>query len=331
MNEPFSEMCWESLLTLAVAIKKSQEPIDFCTVTFGSKNCVILNAFPSPESGGPSAAFFLKPDFDRAIPGHVHAAFRVENFIQITEIVPSRLPEEITRMLKIYAPYCFASLYSRTWGRTFAVSHMAQTLDGRIATVTGDSKWIGSRGNFVHAHRMRALVDGILIGSKTLVKDRPQLTVRHVKGKNPCPIIVGSSPRVLNDLLRSRTDPVVFIGSNAALRNKRIKALHLNRKNGIIRCSDILKSLYSEGIFSIYIEGGSITASHFLEEGAIDILQLHLSPLMLGSGISSFSLPIIRTISAAVRFRDQIFVPVDNGMMFVGIPEPDRNKGELYG
>jgi riboflavin biosynthesis pyrimidine reductase len=153
------------------------------------------------------------------------------------------------------------------------------------------------------------------------------LTVRHVAGKNPCPVIIGSSYEDLGYLLEARMDPLILIGSNDEVHDQRVKSLSLNRINGVIQSPDILKALYSEGISSVYIEGGSFTTSHFLEDGSIDVLQLHLSPLMLGSGINSFNLPVILNISSAIRFKYQIYIPVDNGMMFIGLPEFNSKEG----
>jgi len=215
MKNAYSELCWESLLSIAETIKNSKERVEFCCVNFTRKGLVHLNRFPSKESKDLTAAFFLDSRNTKPIPDHIHAAFLIENIIRVSEMIPSRLPREFNEMIKTYAPYCFSSLYARDWDRAFGISHLAQTLDGRIATVTGDSKWIGSEGNFVHAHRMRALVDGILIGSKTLAKDRPQLTVRHVSGKNPRPIVIGSSPQILKYLIQNRAETIFFITSRA--------------------------------------------------------------------------------------------------------------------
>jgi len=321
-----NETCWESILSLAEEVKKAQKPIEFCSLTFGLKTSVHLNRFPPQKSKSLNAVFFLDPDKIKSVPDHIHGAFLITDVIQVSEIISSGLPKEFIQMIKTYAPYCFASVYAKRWKRAFAVSHLAQTLDGRIATVAGDSKWIGSRGNFIHAHRMRALMDGIVIGSKTLMKDKPQLTVRHVPGKNPCPVIIGSSLRILKCFLHDRNEPIFFVTSKTQVQDQRIRALVLDRINGIIKGSEILKSLYSQGIHSVYIEGGSFTTSHFLEDESVDVLQLHVSPLMLGSGINSFNLPVIQNISSAVQFRDSKFLPVDKGIMFIGIPDSNGTK-----
>ncbi len=92
----------------------------------------------------------------------------MQGLAQMTELNATTLPPAVRQMIRTYAPYCLASRYAKSWQRAFSVSHFAQPLDGRIATVDGHSQWIGGPGNLTHAHRIRALCDGILIGAKTM-------------------------------------------------------------------------------------------------------------------------------------------------------------------
>jgi diaminohydroxyphosphoribosylaminopyrimidine deaminase/5-amino-6-(5-phosphoribosylamino)uracil reductase len=221
-------------------------------------------------------------------------------------------------MLRVYAPYCFASLYAKRWRRAFAVSHFAQSLDGRIATASGDSKWIGGAANRRHAHRMRALCDGILIGARTLARDAPQLTVREVPGRNPTRIVVGASVENTDSLTRASADPVVLIGAQRPPTQAGSTVVTLRRDEGFFSSVQILKALYQRGIYSVYIEGGAITTSHFLRERCLDVVQLHISPMVLGSGVPAFSLPPIQRVTDSLRFVSSLYVPVDDGMMFIG-------------
>lgn len=88
--------------------------------------------------------------------------------------------------------------------------------------------------------------------------------------------------------------------------------------NGHIHGIDILKCLYEQGHDSVYIEGGAVTTSNFLRDRAIDIMQLHVSPQIFGSGISSITLPQIAKVQQAVRFAHSAFYMVGDGCMFVG-------------
>ena len=94
-------------------------------------------------------------------------------------------------VLRIYVPVCAARYFSPE--RSFVIAHMAQSLDGKVATENDNSKWIGNEANLVHAHRLRALVDGVLVGGATARQDLPSLSVRHVNGSNPARIVLSNS------------------------------------------------------------------------------------------------------------------------------------------
>jgi diaminohydroxyphosphoribosylaminopyrimidine deaminase/5-amino-6-(5-phosphoribosylamino)uracil reductase len=219
-------------------------------------------------------------------------------------------------------------LHARRLGRAFAVSHFAQSLDGRIATPAGDSKRIGSPSNLVHAHRMRALSGGIVIGSRTLRRDRPRLTVRYVEGRQPARIVLASSSEGLGGLARIEGGEVFLVGANGAAAPPGVTVVPLHSANGSIPTSEILRELFRRGIRSVYIEGGALTTSRFLREGNIDVLQVHISPLILGSGLSSFRLPPVADVASSLRLSDHAFTPVDDGMMIVGtVARPGRTEG----
>ncbi|MEM9987666.1 MAG: dihydrofolate reductase family protein [Bacteroidota bacterium] len=220
-----------------------------------------------------------------------------------------------------YLPYCFLSYQAQQLGRAISVSHFAQTLDGKIATLGGDSKWIGNQENLKHAHRMRALCEGILIGGQTLVVDQPKLTVRHVSGPNPRRVVLASKLPDLSPLLACLDDPVWVIGLAESELAGYPHGYWLPRQHhGRIDGNDVLRCLFEQGIHSVYVEGGSQTTSNFLADGAIDILQLHLAPLIFGSGLDALQLPTIQWVSESIKFETSTFLRVGDGMMFVGKP-----------
>jgi diaminohydroxyphosphoribosylaminopyrimidine deaminase/5-amino-6-(5-phosphoribosylamino)uracil reductase len=206
-------------------------------------------------------------------------------------------------------------------GRPFTVSHFAQSLDGRIATDEGDSRWIGCDENRVHAHRMRALCDGILIGARTLRTDQPALTVRHTEGPDPVRIVLGRASDV-GCLERAGPSPIFVVGDGDGdgdhPTSPQVQRVPLPRDNGLIATTSVLRELFAHGIRSLYIEGGSTTTSAFLAEGNIDVLQLHISPMIMGPGINSFSKPGIHSVTESVRFQRHLYQPIGDGVMFVG-------------
>jgi riboflavin biosynthesis pyrimidine reductase len=173
---------------------------------------------------------------------------------------------------------------------------------------------------------MRALLDAVLVGSRTLNLDRPQLTVRHVSGDNPARVVLGKNLAGLESLLRSSRDPVILIGGQAPPGVPCCLSLPLKGKNGFVPTGRILKELYKLGIHSVYIEGGAITASRFLQENRLDIVQVHIAPLILGPGLTGFLLPPAQRISQGLRFGAFSYTPIDDGVMFTGVPRPAEDK-----
>lgn len=247
------------------------------------------------------------------------------NWVQIRDLFRVELhlsrsvSTEERSFLQYYLPYSLLPLAAHRLQRAISVSHFAQTLDGKIATESGDSRWIGNPENLIHAHRMRALCDGILIGAQTLHNDQPSLTVRHVAGENPRRIVVGSSAKDFDCLWESSDDPILLVRKEQELDDERLSYVRVPSHNGRLNCLDILRCLYrQEGIAAVYIEGGAQTTSYFLQDEAVDIAQLHLSPQVFGSGISAIQLPEIEKVKEALVFEPFQIQPVGDSVMFVG-------------
>jgi riboflavin biosynthesis pyrimidine reductase len=101
-----------------------------------------------------------------------------------------------------------------------------------------------------------------------------------------------------------------------------VERVVLPHTDGRIATAAILAELYRNGVLSVYIEGGATTTSRFLAEGNIDVLQLHISPMIIGPGVSSFTSPSIDSVAESVRFGPHAYRPVGDGMMFVGRVAP---------
>lgn len=302
MTSELTHRCWKALLLLTRAVEAHAGPVDFCSVQIGKEQEVKINDVFPPSGNTPTVGIYFKSKPPAQLQGDT--VFRITRFIEVTQLNGDGLPQEEIRLMATYLPYCFLPVYARRWNRAVAVSHFAQSLDGRIATGSGDSKWIGNEDNRTHAHRMRAICRGVLIGSRTLKRDKPALTVRRVEGPQPRPILLGSTVKETNYLPRNGGPPPLILAP----------------ENGPLSPMNVLKSVYEEGISSVYIEGGSATTSRFLKEDAIDIVQVHISPMILGSGVPSFSLPPVQTIREARRFRAFRYEWVGDGVMFVGVP-----------
>ena len=308
---------WRGLLLLTKRIRESVEPIDFCFINFSaSKPEVHINRRPVPDASATLVLAIVNP---QAVIEHPQATvFYLEGLVMVLDY-EYKIEEEVIDFLGTYMPYCFLPILARQRKRAIAIAHFAQSLDGKIATLGGDSKWIGNEENLVHAHRMRALCDSILIGSRTLNADHPSLTVRLVEGENPRRVVLCSSASDFSSLQADTSSPVLVIGtgSDPCIENATYAQLSLG-KNGRIAGTDILQHLYTLGLHTVYVEGGSATTSHFLQERSIDILQLHIAPLIFGSGLESFSLPSIGTVDEAIQFDQFYYKPIGDTFMFVG-------------
>ncbi|HEX2694904.1 MAG TPA: RibD family protein, partial [Acidobacteriota bacterium] len=274
--------------------------------------------FRTYSRSGPVVAVLLDPALPVPPVSRADAVFSIDGLVQVRTVRAGGLPQAVLRLFKTFLPYAFSSMHARRLGRAFAVCHFAQSLDGRIATLAGDSRRIGSPSNLVHAHRMRALSDGVVIGSRTLRRDRPRLTVRYVEGRQPARIVLASSPEGLGALTGVQGGDVYLVSGNEETAPAGVKLVSFHGADGSIPTSAILRELMARGIRSVYIEGGALTTSRFLGEGNIDVLQVHISPLILGSGLSSFQLPPVHDVASSLRLAYHAFTPVDDGMMIVG-------------
>lgn len=214
----------------------------------------------------------------------------------------------VLSMAQVYLPVVLGTAAARGAGRVFVAGHVTQTLDGRIACENGQSKWIGNEADLRHAHRMRALLDGVMVGAGTALCDDPQLTVRHVEGPNPRRIVLSGRGRVLRRGagLRVFTPPgcdvVVDDTLDAQKHDPMASLIKVPSRSGTIEPSAILEVLRHRGIHSLYLEGGSTTVSSFLQARCIDLLQVHIAAMVMGSGLPSFVLPAVDHVQDSIKF-----------------------------
>lgn len=193
------------------------------------------------------------------------------------------IPADVTELLGPMKPH---------GERPFVVIKYAQSLDGRIATATGDSKWISSEEERAVAHALRARCDVIMVGVGTVLADDPSLTVRMVPGASPIRAILDSTLRipeaakVLND-----EGATLVITTERSTRDKR--DLVASKGAGVrlvSRCGQgvdlrsALKLLREMGVNSVLVEGGAKVITSLLKEGLVDRVIVSISPKLLGSG-----------------------------------------------
>lgn len=238
---------------------------------------------------------------------------------QTFELIGEEFPDDdCLAIFRLYLPLLLGRHHAEGAGRPFITAHVAQTLDGRIACLNGHSQWISNEANLQHAHRLRALHDAVLVGGRTVESDDPQLTVRRVEGKDPVRVALSGSASILTSGSKYRLfageGGLVLCSAEAAKRmpdgNKIDGVRVLPLKSTIdsrIAPDDVCDALFREGLHSIFLEGGGLTVSRFLESRLIDLLHVHIAPLVLGSGVSSFTLPEVKKIQEGRRFRMRHF------------------------
>jgi len=185
------------------------------------------------------------------------------------------------------------------------VGQIGQSLDGRIATATGHSKYINGPAGLDHLHRLRSLVDAVVIGVGTALADDPQLTVRRVAGPHPARIVIDPNGRLPPSAKVFTKDGVRRLlvtaeGATCSLASE-VEVVALPAAGGRIAPRAILAALAERGLRRILIEGGADTVSGFLTAGCLDRLHVVVAPIILGAGRASFILPPIERADQALR------------------------------
>jgi riboflavin-specific deaminase-like protein len=190
-------------------------------------------------------------------------------------------------LLDLYLPICGA-----TATRPVTVGHLGQSLDGFIATHSGDSQFVTGPENLLHMHRMRALCDVVLVGAGTIASDDPQLTTRHVAGPDPLRVVFDPARR-LGRHYRVFTDeaaPTLYVcgRSRIAAGETHVGAasmVGIDDDEGSERdVVQVMNTLRARHCARVFVEGGGITVSAFLEAGLLDRLQITIAPVLIGSG-----------------------------------------------
>jgi len=173
------------------------------------------------------------------------------------------------------------------------VAQIGQSLDGRIATTTGDARDVSGPDGLAHLHRMRALADGVVIGVRTALHDAPRLTVRMCDGRNPARIVIDPRGRLPDDAPVLADDGArrIVVQSVDRSRPEGVEVLRLATENGQVDPASIAAALRRAGLSTLLIEGGGITIARFLEAGLLTRLQVAIAPLLIGGGPQGLTMP----------------------------------------
>jgi len=201
------------------------------------------------------------------------------------EVVRGVLAKEAYRQNEVF-------MHWMTTGRPFIAMKYAMTLDGKIATVVGDSKWISNEKSRTYTHYLRSIYDAILVGKHTVLNDDPSLTVRLVEGKNPLRIVLDSQCQIPLDrkvFQDGQADTLLVTGPKAdkekvaALEKlPRVKVLTVPETDGQLDLGVLLDTLGKQEITSVLVEGGSEVHGSFLDQQLVDRVYVFVAPCLIG-------------------------------------------------
>ncbi len=203
----------------------------------------------------------------------------------------------------------------------------AQSIDGRIATRSGDSQWISSEKALRFAHKLRAIYDAVLVGKTTVEKDDPELTVRLVKGKNPIRIVLDTHLTLKSDrkIFKVPPETLVFTASNdkqkiEKLQKKGVKVFKISTigDENYLNLKEMLKILGEMGISSLLVEGGGKVHTQFLKEGLADEINVVIAPIIIGEGKQAIYDLGVTVIKEALKLENTTFKKLGKDLLFVG-------------
>ena len=205
------------------------------------------------------------------------------------------------------------ALYGKIAGARgpFVLAQVGQSLDGRIATPSGDAMDVSGPDGLAHLHRCRALVDAVIVGVNTVKADNPRLSVRLVEGPSPVRVVIDCHGALHGGegLFHDGGAPVIVVESTAiaerALPNAEI--LRLPPSASGLATGDIISALNKRGLNRVLVEGGSRTIARFIEAGQVDRLHVAISPLIIGAGPSGINLPPVPRLADALRLSADVY------------------------
>lgn len=194
--------------------------------------------------------------------------------------------------------------------RPFVVAQLGQSLDGRIATATGESRWINQTPTLDHLHRLRAAVDAVVVGIGTVLADDPQLNVRRIAGRDPARVVIDPSGRlpVTARCLQADGARRLVLRSCEVAAPDGVEVLRISHAGSGLDPHEIVAALFERGLRKILIEGGARTISTFIDAGAIDRLHLLVSPVIIGSGRCGLELAPIISLQDALRPPTEVYM-----------------------
>ena len=240
-------------------------------------------------------------------------------------------------MTDVLQPQCYrfneAFAHWHIKKRPFLTLKLAQTLDGCIATATGESQWITGKAARTQVHLWRREHPAILVGSGTARTDNPHLTVRHVSGMQPFRIVLdgeGTLPETLNLFHDEWTSKTIAVtkkstppGYASQLIDQGGRVIMMESESRHVELSELICLLANElQIQSILVEAGPRLSSALLRQNQIDRLRLFLAPKLIGNGLRTFEDLGVKQLAQSITFADSCWETVGDDQLFTGYRHP---------
>lgn len=273
------------------AINHATEPIKGATIYINLEPCTHYGKTPPCieriTAARPARVVIGTPDPNPVVAGKGIEALKrhgIKTTVGVLEELCNELNERFFRFMRTGIP--------------FVTLKFAQSIDGRIATASGQSRWISSEQSLKFAHALRSHHDAVLIGSGTLSKDDPELTARLVKGRNPLRVVVDShlhislDARILKDQDGAKTIVATTVHASrdkrAQLIDRGIEVMAVDTdKDRRVDLTRLLFELGKRNISSVLVEGGAAIITSMLVEQIPDRVVIIIAPKIIGKGVEA--------------------------------------------
>ena len=228
------------------------------------------------------------------------------------------VPSPVAASAAITQEEALAAVRQAPPARPYVIAQLGQSLDGRIATSSGESRFINRECALDHLHALRASVDAVVVGVGTVLADDPRLNVRRVAGPSPARVVIDPSGKLnpsARCLSRDGIARYVVRGRGAPCFDG-IETIHVAADGSCLAPQAIIEALFQRGLKRLLVEGGAFTVSSFLAARAVDRLHVLVAPVILGSGKTGLSLPPIARLAEALRPATRVCVLADGDVLF---------------
>ena len=194
-----------------------------------------------------------------------------------------------------------AFIKSHTLGLPFVALKLAETLDGKIATSLGASRWITGPDARTEVHRLRATYDAVLVGEATVRVDDAQLTVRNCAGRNPLRVVLDRRMNLPPESkIFDAEAPTLLFASSAwsalpkaeLLRERGVMVVFVEEHAGELDLRQVLLELHQRSVLSVLVEGGSRLSASFMQAKLVDKIYMFIAPKLFGGDALSAFAPL---------------------------------------